>query len=192
MGRKMLRKEVGDAVRSVTEQDLRLPEFRDGSPEDYEFENGKIVRKDRWKTACETIRVVLGLAPDCPAEQIAAHVEALTSYFTEYEDLEEALPKGAEPPYQDVANPPEASCIASLKTRHGEQLPDGLYIAERGVWMIGGRDVSKLIGQWRACPYRKFEDHAHVLLSRERRRFDLTNLAFVIKQRANSAPNSVS
>lgn len=188
----MLRKKEGHVARPVTERDLRLPEFRDGSPEDYEFENGKIVRKDRWKTACETIRVVLGLAPDCTAAQIVADVEALTASFTEYEDLEEALPESAEPPYQDVASPPQTSSIVSLKTRHGAQLPDGLYIAERGVWMIGGRDVSKLIGQWRACPYRTFEDHAHVLLSRERRRFDLTNLAFVIKQRANSAPNSVS
>jgi len=45
----------------VTERDLRMPEFRDAKLEDLEFRaDGKIVRKDRWETAIDSIRNALG------------------------------------------------------------------------------------------------------------------------------------
>lgn len=48
-------------TRTVTEQDLRAPEFMDGSPEDYEFRaDGKIVRKDRWERGIGSIVSILG------------------------------------------------------------------------------------------------------------------------------------
>ncbi len=48
-------------MRSVTEEDFRIPEFRGKDPKDYEFRpDGKIVRKDRWETAIHSIRHELG------------------------------------------------------------------------------------------------------------------------------------
>lgn len=48
--------------RDVTEQDVRLPEFRDAKLADLEFrDDGKIVRKDRWERGIRTIASDLGL-----------------------------------------------------------------------------------------------------------------------------------
>jgi hypothetical protein len=46
--------------REVTEQDLRMPEFRYAKLEDLEFrEDGKIVRKDRWERGIQSIRCLV-------------------------------------------------------------------------------------------------------------------------------------
>jgi len=46
--------------RDVMEQDLRAPEFRDGSPDDYERRgDGKIVRKDRWVRGMTDISAIV-------------------------------------------------------------------------------------------------------------------------------------
>lgn len=46
--------------RPVTERDLRAPEFQHGEPDEYEFRgDGKIVRKDRWKTGILNISSIL-------------------------------------------------------------------------------------------------------------------------------------
>jgi len=48
-------------TRKVTENDFRMPEFKDKSPDDYEFRSdGKIVRKDRWEMAIHRIKYILG------------------------------------------------------------------------------------------------------------------------------------
>jgi hypothetical protein len=48
--------------KQVTENDFRLPEFRNANIADYEFDStGKLVRKDRWKRAVETIRYYVGI-----------------------------------------------------------------------------------------------------------------------------------
>lgn len=47
--------------RKVTEQDLRMPEFRDAKVEDLEFrDDGKIVRKDRWERGMFSIAYAMG------------------------------------------------------------------------------------------------------------------------------------
>lgn len=47
--------------RQVTEQDLRIPEFRHARLEDLEFrDDGKVVRKDRWETGVRNIASALG------------------------------------------------------------------------------------------------------------------------------------
>lgn len=57
--------------REVTEQDLRLPEFRDAKLEDLEFrDDGKVVRKDRFKVALYSIASKVGFGSrsgfECP------------------------------------------------------------------------------------------------------------------------------
>lgn len=49
------------ATRQVTEQDFRMPEFRDAKPEEYEFRvDGKLVRKDRWERGITRIVSIVG------------------------------------------------------------------------------------------------------------------------------------
>jgi hypothetical protein len=48
-------------MRQVTEEDFRMPEFRNAKVEDYEFrDDGKLVRKDRWERGIHTIRAIIG------------------------------------------------------------------------------------------------------------------------------------
>lgn len=50
-------------MRTVTEQDFRMPEFRDAKVEDYEIrEDGKLVRKDRWQRAIWSITSIVGMS----------------------------------------------------------------------------------------------------------------------------------
>lgn len=50
-------------TRVVTELDFRMPELRDAKVEDYEFrEDGKLVRKDRWKSAVFSICGLVGVS----------------------------------------------------------------------------------------------------------------------------------
>ena len=47
-------------TREVSEKDLRAPEFRHGSPDDYERrDDGKIVRKDRFVRGMQDIATIL-------------------------------------------------------------------------------------------------------------------------------------
>lgn len=49
-------------MRAVTEDDFRQPQYRGEKPEDYEFNANNIpVRKDRWYTAIQEIRCMVGV-----------------------------------------------------------------------------------------------------------------------------------
>ena len=49
-------------MHKVTEQDLRHPDFKEGTPDDYEFrEDGAIVRKDRWERGLRKIAGYFGM-----------------------------------------------------------------------------------------------------------------------------------
>lgn len=49
--------------REVTERDFRMPEFMNAEVSDYEFrDDGKIVRKDRWITAVNSVRYLVGIS----------------------------------------------------------------------------------------------------------------------------------
>ena len=63
-------------VREVTEKDFRQPEYRDAKVEDYEFRSdGALVRKDRWETAIQSIRSIVGI--DCREFEITDVVDAV-------------------------------------------------------------------------------------------------------------------
>lgn len=66
-------------IRTVTERDFRMPEFRTAKPEDYEFrEDGKLVRKDRWEQAVQSIRSLVGIdAREFEIADVVAKVRAL-------------------------------------------------------------------------------------------------------------------
>ncbi len=51
------------STRTVTEQDFRLPEFRNAKVEDYEIRSdGKVVRKDRWEDGIYRIVSLVGMS----------------------------------------------------------------------------------------------------------------------------------
>lgn len=73
--------------REVTEQDLRIPEFRDAKLEDLEFrDDGKVVRKDRFKVALYSIASKVGFGArsgfECPevVNKVQEIVEQHKSY----------------------------------------------------------------------------------------------------------------
>lgn len=57
-----------------------MPEFRDASPEDYEFRaDGKLVRKDRWEWGIREIVGILNLnGSDFEISEIIERVRQLT------------------------------------------------------------------------------------------------------------------
>jgi hypothetical protein len=72
----------------VTEQDFRMPEFKNSNPEDYEFrDDGNIVRKDRWETGIQRIRIALGM--NTREFEIDDIVYAVRRLVNEYPDIEE-------------------------------------------------------------------------------------------------------
>ena len=82
-------------TRKVTENDLRCPEFRDVSPEDYEFRaDGKIVRKDRWEQGIRSIVSILEMSRDefeigDVVERIRDMERRLKTYETTLVEVEE-------------------------------------------------------------------------------------------------------
>lgn len=80
--------------KEVTERDFRQPEFRDAKVEDYEFRaDGKLVRKDRWEMAVQTIRGIVGLnAREFEIDEVIGAVRGLMDENGfEYQDsVEEA------------------------------------------------------------------------------------------------------
>jgi hypothetical protein len=65
--------------REVTEKDLRAPEFRQGGPEEYEFrDDGKIVRKDRFKCGMQSIAaIIFGARYEYEIPEVVAAVHKL-------------------------------------------------------------------------------------------------------------------
>lgn len=63
----------------VMEQDLRAPEFRHGKPEEYERRSdGKIVRKDRFKTGMQNIAsIVFGARHEYEIPEVVDAVRGL-------------------------------------------------------------------------------------------------------------------
>lgn len=80
--------------RTVTEQDFRMPDFRDAKPEDYEFRSdGKLVRKDRWERGIGSIRLIVGV--DGREFEIPDVVEAVRKLAQDSLDLTEEVNKAA-------------------------------------------------------------------------------------------------
>ncbi len=77
--------------RAVTEQDLRAPEFREGSPSDYEFRaDGRIVLKARWENGIHAIACILfGARAEFEIPDLVERVRALAKDEQDWELLAE-------------------------------------------------------------------------------------------------------
>jgi len=81
--------------RPVTEQDFRMPQFRDAKPEDYERrDDGFIVRKDRWETTVRAIASEFGV-------DAREGFECETLLFWVEDFIERAKAAGVEPHYDE-------------------------------------------------------------------------------------------
>lgn len=80
--------------RTVTEHDFRMPEFRDAKPEDYEFRrDGKLVRKDRWEMAVQSVRFLVGIdGREFEIEDVLERVRAMASQDDDWVDLNDEAP----------------------------------------------------------------------------------------------------
>ena len=129
--------------RQVTEQDCRMPEFRDAKPEDYEFrDDGKLVRKDRWETAVRSICSLVGMSvrefeiPDVitAVEQLAEDQQgwcAIENYGT-----------------------PDENCTVDVRLIDGTRLRKVTYKADvkAFMWKHGEQTVVlDFVVAWREC-----------------------------------------
>ena len=78
-------------MRTVTERDLRMPEFADADPKDLEFRaDGKLVRKDRGETGIRKIHSRLGMS--CRHDfEIENVVIAVTSLVARCQLMDDAI-----------------------------------------------------------------------------------------------------
>lgn len=78
-------------MREVTENDFRMPEFRNAKTEEYEFrEDGKVVRKDRWLNAVHHIRNIVGpRGREFEINDVIARVEELHGRWDDAEHGED-------------------------------------------------------------------------------------------------------
>ena len=107
-------------MREVTEQDFRMPEFRDAKVEDYEIRgDGKVVRKDRWETGLRSIAHIVD-KPMHGDVEIADVIEAVQRL----QDQQDALAGPTlEAPLQPTATSPLTSHTAATTGRARRRRP---------------------------------------------------------------------
>ena len=125
--------------RAVTEQDFRMPEFRDAKPEDYEFrDDGKLVRKDRWERGIQSIRELVGLnARSFEIPEVVEKVRELVAHHADWIELAECAPEDF----------PDSSRRVEVRLPCGSLLAGATYCAESKVWawktlVLGSEDVA--------------------------------------------------
>ena len=117
-------------TRKVREADFRMPEFRDADPEDYEFRaDGKLVRKDRWERAVNTVRHLVGV--DSREYEISEVLDAVRKLAADQEgwvDLAEA----------DAEDQPNDGSVVSLKLMDGSIIRHAVYAMRPVTWSWRG------------------------------------------------------
>ena len=128
-------------TRQVTEQDFRMPEFRDAKVEDYEFRgDGKLVRKDRWETAVRSICCTMGFSVrEFEIPDVVAAVERLAEDEKGWHAIEHY-------------GYPDQNGYFDVRLIDGSRLRKVLYKfdVEEFVWQHGAHTVTlKFVTAWR-------------------------------------------
>jgi len=123
--------------RAVTERDFRRPEFMDAKPEDYEFRgDGKIVRKDRWERAVQSIRSIVGInAREFEIEDVVGAVRALVDTQQDWLEI------------RSVEDCPAQEWKGSLRLKDGSVLNSATYA--NGNWLWRGLQLNASVAAWR-------------------------------------------
>lgn len=130
--------------RQVTEQDFRMPEYRDANVDDYEFRaDGKLVRKDRWEKAVTSIRFLVGI--DGREFEVPDVVEAVRKLATANE--------GWVSTEQDPDDPsdygPENDALVEVRLKDGSVLRNVRYAREKRSWAWAGTGYLTHVVAWR-------------------------------------------
>ena len=128
----------------VTELDFRMPEFRDAKVEDYERRgDGKIVRKDRWMRAVESIRFLVGVdGREYEVPEVVAAVERLSEDQRGWQEPD----NGQFFSKDDL--PPNGAPI-DVRLEDGSILRNARYNARNGDWSWNGVPVPRKVDAWK-------------------------------------------
>jgi len=75
-------------MREVTENDFRIPEYKDAKPQDYEFRlDGRLVRKDRWEAGIRRIASIVNRPRDFEIDDIVQSVRKLETMRSEISQI---------------------------------------------------------------------------------------------------------
>ena len=125
-------------AREVTEKDFRQPEYRDAKVEDYEFRSdGALVRKDRWETAIQSIRSIVGI--DCREFEITDVVDAVRKLSVELEKENEWNDITGESEYCEYPESPEQA--NELKLNDGSILKECCYDSSNDFWFMNSLNI---------------------------------------------------
>lgn len=127
-------------ARTVTELDFRMPEFRDAKVEDYEFRpDGKLVRKDRWETAVQSIRSIMGIsARSFEIPEVVDAVRAMADSASSWIDMTD-----------DIDDQPEGDMVIEVTIEGGSILRNVRYSPNQKQWLWLGRELPLPIVAWR-------------------------------------------
>lgn len=130
--------------REVTEQDFRMPEFRDARVEDYEFrDDGKLVRKDRWERAVQSIRHLVGNNKrEFEIDEVIEAVRVLARDVEGWVSIKSTEP--GDLPYGD----------ARLEVRlvDGSVLKNATCERRSMRWSWNGAETPLAVSEWREAP----------------------------------------
>jgi hypothetical protein len=128
--------------RQVTEQDFRMPEFKEAKVEDYEFrEDGKLVRKDRWERAIGSIRFLVGI--EGREFEISEVVDAVRTLA---EDHQNWVPVGHEDDY------PLHGSRVNVRLTDGSLLKGAAFNKKEKCWTWQGLPFTDLVAEWQERP----------------------------------------
>lgn len=130
--------------RKVTEQDFRMPEFRDARVEDYEFrDDGKLVRKDRWERAIHSIRFLVGNQKrEFEIEEVVEAVRALAKDVDGWTSVDRTLT-------EDL--PPTGTRL-ELRLVDGSILRNASCDQRTLSWQWNGAEPPLAVSDWRETP----------------------------------------
>lgn len=125
--------------RKVTELDFRMPEFRDAKVEDYEFRSdGKLVRKDRWERAVQSIRFIVGI--ESREFEIPEVVEAVRKLALDQEGwVVIATAERDEFPHEGTP--------VNIRLLDGSVLQNAFFLS--GAWIWRDLDLTLDVAAWR-------------------------------------------
>lgn len=126
--------------RKVTEMDFRMPEYRDARVEDYEFRcDGKLVRKDRWECAVNSIRHLVGL--DSFEFEIVDVIDAVRKMAIVNEGWVEIA--------RGKADLPNDGARVDLRLSHGSVLKGAVRNNSAPYWVWNGMSIPIDVVAWR-------------------------------------------
>jgi hypothetical protein len=127
--------------RPVTEVDFRMPEFRNAKPEDYEFrDDGKVVRKDRFKTGMYSVAYEMGFSSrnGFEIDDVVEAVRKMAEAETEWEHV-----------FDKSSDMPDSAGEYDIRLYDGSILRRAKFSRPSMGWTWRDQPVGEPIRDWR-------------------------------------------